>query len=72
MIAFVIEGTQIEKILNHIGVDSEPPHIAPLRGPPLWEDGGDAQMDEGVHILNLPVLRPASSCCFAPGWRCFG
>jgi hypothetical protein len=22
-------GTQIRKILDHIGVDSEPPHIAP-------------------------------------------
>ncbi len=50
LIAFITEGTQIEKILEHIGVDSEPPHIAPARGPPLWEDGGDEQMDEVVHI----------------------
>ena len=49
LIAFVTEGTQIKKILNHIGVDSEPTHIAPARGPPLW-DGCDAQVDEGVHI----------------------
>ena len=38
LIAFITEGTQIRKILDHIGVDSEPPHIAPARGPPLWGD----------------------------------
>jgi hypothetical protein len=50
LIAFVTEGTQIKKILDHIGVDSEPPHIAPARGPPLWEDCGDAQIDHGAQI----------------------
>lgn len=49
LIAFFTEGTQIRKILDHIGVDSEPPHISPARGPPLWDDC-DAQTDEGVHI----------------------
>lgn len=43
-------GTQIRKILNHIGVDSEPPHISPARGPPLWDDGGDVQMGDGAQI----------------------
>jgi hypothetical protein len=47
LIAFVTEGTQIRKILDHIGVDSEPPHISPARGPPLWDDC-DAQVGEGV------------------------
>jgi hypothetical protein len=50
LIAFVTEGTQIKKILNHIGVDSEPPHISPARGPPLWEDCDDAQIDHGVQF----------------------
>jgi hypothetical protein len=50
LIAFVTEGTQIKKILGHIGVDPEPPHIAPARGPPLWEDCGDAQIDHGAQI----------------------
>ena len=45
--AFITEGTQIRKILDHIGVDSEPPHISPARGPPLWDDC-DAQVDDGV------------------------
>jgi hypothetical protein len=49
LIALISEGAQIRKILDHIGVDSEPPHISPARGPPLWDDC-DAQTDEGVHI----------------------
>jgi hypothetical protein len=49
LIAFITEGTQIRKILDHIGVDSEPLHIAPARGPPLWDDC-DAQTSDGVHI----------------------
>ena len=51
LIAFITEGTQIRKILDHIGVASEPPHIAPARGPPppLWDDC-DAHSNDGVHI----------------------
>ena len=49
LIAFITEGAQIRRILDHIGVDSEPPHISQARGPPLWEDC-DAQMGEGVEI----------------------
>jgi hypothetical protein len=49
LIAFVTEGTQIKKILDHIGVDSEPPHVVPARGPPLWDDC-DAQTVEGVAV----------------------
>lgn len=50
LIAFITDGTQIRRILDHIGVDSEPPHIAPARGLPLWGDGGDAQMGDGAQI----------------------
>lgn len=49
LIAFITEGAQIRKILEHIGVDSVPPRIAPARGPPLWEDC-DAQADDAVQI----------------------
>ena len=49
LIAFITEGTQIRKILDHIGVDSQPLHISPARGPPLWEEC-DAQMDDGAQI----------------------
>jgi hypothetical protein len=49
IIAFITEGAQIRKRLNHIGVDSEPPRLSPARGPPLWEDC-DAQVDDRVQI----------------------
>ena len=39
LIAFITEGTGIGKILEHIGVDTEPPQISPARGPPLWRGG---------------------------------
>ena len=41
LIAFVTEGVQIRKILDHLGEDCEPP---------LWDDCSGAQMDDGVHI----------------------
>ncbi len=47
LIAFITDGMQIRKILDHIGVDSEPPHISPARGPPLWDDC-DAHVGDGV------------------------
>ena len=31
-------SAEVRKILDHIGVDCEPLHITPARGPPLWED----------------------------------
>ena len=40
-------ATQTGEILNYIGMDSEPPHIAPARGPPLWDDC-DARIGEGI------------------------
>ena len=49
LIAFITQGTQVSKILDHIGVDSLPPRIAPTRGPPLWNDC-DAQVGDGVQI----------------------
>ena len=50
LIAFITEGVQIRKILDHIGVDFEPPHISPARGPQLWDDCSDAQMDDGAQV----------------------
>ncbi len=49
IIAFITHSADIRHILEHIGVDSEPPRITPARGPPLW-DGCDAQMGEGVDV----------------------
>lgn len=50
LIAFINEGTQIRKILDHIGQDSEPPHLSPARGLALWDDCSDAQSDDGAQI----------------------
>lgn len=47
IIAFITYSADIRQILDHIGVETEPPHITPARGPPLW-DGADAQAGEGV------------------------
>ena len=49
LIAFIAHSADIRQILDHIGVDSQPPHTAPARGQPLWADG-DAQVDDGVQI----------------------
>ena len=46
-IAFITHSAEIRHILNHIGVESAPPHITPARGPPLWE-GCDAPVDDGA------------------------
>lgn len=47
LIAFITHSADIQRILNHIGVDSEPPRITPAHGPPLRQ-GCDAQEHDGV------------------------
>lgn len=37
IIAFVNDLTAVGKVLDHIGESTQPPRIAPARGPPLWE-----------------------------------
>jgi Putative transposase len=49
IIAFITHSADIRQILDHLGVQSEPPNIAPARGPPLWE--ADAQWGEGGQAL---------------------
>jgi len=49
IIAFITHSADIGHILEHIGVESEPPHISPARGPPLW-DGCGAQTDDELQI----------------------
>lgn len=38
MIAFVTAAEPVQRILTHPGEPSEPPRIAPARGPPAWDD----------------------------------
>ena len=49
MIAFITYSADIPHILDHIGLETEPPRISPARGPPLW-DACDAQMDDAVDV----------------------
>ncbi len=49
IIAFITYSADIGQILDHIGVETEPPRITPARGPPLW-DGCDAQAGEDVQL----------------------
>ena len=44
IIAFITHSADIRQMLVSLGVQAEPPNIAPARGPPLWEDC-DAQPD---------------------------
>ena len=45
IIAFINEAATVKKILDHIGESSQPPRIAPARGPPLWEAAEQAGND---------------------------
>ena len=47
IIAFITHSADIRQILHHIGVECEPPHITPARGPPLWDDC-DVPVEDGV------------------------
>ena len=49
IIAFITHSADIRQILEHVGANSEPPRIAPARGPPLREDC-DAWAGEGSQI----------------------
>ncbi len=43
IIAFIDEADTVKKILEHIGESTQPPRIAPARGPPLWEAAAEAE-----------------------------
>ncbi len=44
IITFITEGAEVRKILEHIGVDAQPPRITPL-----W-DGCDALQPDGTDV----------------------
>ncbi len=48
IIAFITFSADIQKILEHIGVDADAPRIAPGRGPPLWDECGAQGAGEDV------------------------
>jgi hypothetical protein len=49
IIAFITHSADIRQMLDHIGVQAEPPCISPERGPPMWEYC-DAQVGEGAQV----------------------
>lgn len=53
----------LRQMRDHIGVQAEPPNIAPARGPPLWEDC-DAPVGEGIESVPDWDLagQPAPDC----------
>ena len=51
IIAFITFSADIQKNLNHIGVESEAPRITPARGPTLWDACSAQEMGDGVEAL---------------------
>ena len=45
IIAFINEAATVKQILEHIGEATQPPRIAPARGPPLWEAAAAEQAE---------------------------
>ena len=43
IIAFINDAGSVKKILDQIGESTQPPRIAPARGPPLWEAAAAAE-----------------------------
>jgi hypothetical protein len=44
IIAFITYSADIRQILDHIGVETEPPRITPARGPPLWDQSTELKL----------------------------
>lgn len=58
IIAFITDADTVRKILDHIGESTQPPRIAPARGPPLWEAamaleqaGNDPEWDMSAQLV---------------------
>ncbi len=45
IIVFINDAGTAGKILDHIGESTQPPRIAPARGPPLWEAAAAEQLE---------------------------
>lgn len=58
IIAFIDDASTVRKILDYIGESTQPPKIAPARGPPLWETAiasGQACNDPQWDVAAQPV-----------------
>jgi len=64
IIAFIVFSTDVQKILDHIGVEPEAPRIAPARVAPLWAGEGAQETGEGAEVepdWDLPSQSPPDS-----------
>lgn len=52
IIAFITFSADIQKILEHIGVEPDAPRITPARGPPLRDECGAQDVGEVVEALS--------------------
>jgi hypothetical protein len=50
IIAFVTEPEPVRKFLNHVGEPTQPPEIAPARGPPQWDE---ADINQDIYEYNF-------------------
>ena len=46
IIAFINDAGNVKMILDHIGESTQPPRIAPVRGPPVWEAAATSEQAE--------------------------
>lgn len=51
IIAFITFSADIHRILDYIGVEPEASRITPARGPPLWDESGAQEVNQGVPAL---------------------
>jgi len=72
IIAFITHSADIRQILEHIGAETEPPRIAPARGPPLWAEA-DAGVGAGVQAEGAQAMEPlpdwGEGCQAAPDFE---
>ena len=64
IIAFIVFSTDVQKILDHIGVEPEAPRIAPARVALLWAGEGAQETGEGAEVepdWDLPSQSPPDS-----------
>ncbi len=63
IIAFFNDAGTLGKIPNHIGESTQPPRIAPARGPPLWGAAAAAEQPGNYPQWDLSA-HPASEIEF--------
>ena len=61
VIAFITYSADIRHILEHIGVEPEPPCITPACGPPLWAEAHAGSVKVWrLKLWKLKVRKPWS------------